>query len=156
MVAKSKVGWIIFALLIIPILVCGQGHKNNRLMNSNNDNPNIRMFNPQTIQAVQVVVQELKYSVPEQGITVGLHLLTNLNDKLLEVHLGPVWFVNEKAMDITEGDSLEIVGSMITYENEEVLIAKTIQKKGETLILRNDDGKPLWAGWMKGKGRINK
>lgn len=155
MVAKSKVGWIIFALLIIPILVCGQGHQNSRMMNSNSDSPNMRIFNPQTIQTVQVVVQELKYSVPEKGITVGLHLLTNCNDKLIEIHLGPVWFISEKDMDINEGDSLEIIGSMITYEGEEVLIAKTIQKEEETLILRNDDGKPVWAGWMKGKGRIN-
>lgn len=155
MVAKAKVGWTIFALLLIPILVCGQGNPKKGMMNWSNDTPYVRMYNPSTVQTVIVTVQELQNFVPDKGMKVGIHLVTNQNDKLLKVHLGPVWFIDNQDIKIEKGDELEIVGSLIMFEGEEVLIAKTVQKGVDIFTLRNDFGRPVWAGWMRGKGRMN-
>lgn len=155
MVSKTKVGWMIFALLLIPILVCGQGRPNRGMMNWSNDTQYVRMYNPSTVQTMIVTVQELQNFVPEKGMSVGIHLVTNYNDKLLKVHLGPVWFIDNQDIEIEKGDELEVVGSLITFKGEEVLVAKTVKKGEDILTLRNDFGRPIWAGWMRGKGRMN-
>ena len=155
MIAKTKIGWTIFALLLIPIMVSGQGRPNKGMMNMGNDTSYVRMYNPSTIQTVNVVVKEVENVTSAKGMMVGIHLLTSENDKLLKVHLGPAWFINNQDILIKKGDELKIVGSMISYEGEKVLVAKTVQLKEDILTLRNDFGKPVWAGWMKGKGRMN-
>ena len=64
----------------------------------------------------------------------------------LEVHLGPTAYLSEKKITITKGDSLEIVGSRVTLQNESVLLARRITKGATEWTLRDATGRPLWSG----------
>ncbi|GAB5410770.1 MAG: hypothetical protein BalsKO_31350 [Balneolaceae bacterium] len=157
MVSKTKVGWIIFALLIIPILVCGQGRPNGGMMKWNNDSLFVRMYNPALVQTVKVVVEEVQNFVPVKGMTVGVKLQTMANDELLSVHIGPVFYLDSEGIEFKAGEELRIEGAFAMYEEEEILIAKIIYRGEEEIVLRDDFGRPKWAGWMRGqrKGRAN-
>lgn len=155
MTAKARLGWLTIILLILPILVCAQNRPNKGMVNWSSDTPYVRMYNPQTVQTVTVTVQKVEIFSPEKGMSMGIHLTTNLNDELLDVHLGPAWFIKNQELQIIEGDELEITGSMITFEGSEALIAKTVKLKEDTLTLRDDTGRPVWAGWTRGRRMMN-
>ena len=48
-------------------------------------------------------------------------------------------------MTLSKGDTVEILGSRITINDGVVLIAREIKKDKETVTLRDDSGRPLWA-----------
>ncbi len=155
MTAKARLGWLIMILLILPVLVCAQNRPNRGMVNWSSDTPYVRMYNPQTVQTVTVVVQKVEMFTPKKGMAIGIHLTANLNDKLLDVHLGPAWFIKNQELQILEGDELEVTGSIITYDGNEALIAKTIKLEDSTLTLRDDSGRPVWAGWKRGRRMMN-
>lgn len=154
-----RIGWLTLFLLIIPVLLCAQARTNRGMNNWGNDTQYVRMFNPGTIQTLTVTVEKVETFTPQKGMALGIRLITNANDKLVAVHLGPVWFISNQDIQIEKGDTLEVIGSLIQYDGEEVLIAKTVQRGEDVLTLRNDFGRPVWAGWMRGqargRGRIN-
>ena len=154
----SKAGWIVVILILLPMLVCAQNRPNrsNRgMMNWSSDTPYVRMFDVNTIQTVTVTVEEVKTFTPKKGMSAGIHLVAKADDKTYDVHLGPSWFIENQEIEITKGDVLEITGSLIPYNDGEALIAKKITLENDEFVLRDDTGRPVWAGWRMGKGRVN-
>jgi hypothetical protein len=55
-------------------------------------------------------------------------------------------------MTIARGDEVQVVGSRISNMlGEKLIVAKTITKGSVELVLRSDQGVPVWAG--QGRGR---
>lgn len=83
----------------------------------------------------------------------GTHLTIKTSTETLEVHVGPTTFLTEQKVTVDKGDTLEIVGSRVTLDNERVFVAKSV-KKGDTLwTLRDGSGLPLWRGGRRGDQR---
>lgn len=76
---------------------------------------------------------------------VGVYLKLRTPKENIEVHLGPAWFVNEK-IKFNNNDKIEVIGSRQVYAFREIIIAKEITKDKEKIVLRKDDGTPLWSG----------
>ena len=75
----------------------------------------------------------------------GIHLTIKTESGSIDAHLGPAAFI-EKKMTLAKGDTVEIVGSRITFGDKPVIFAKTVKKGSSLLNLRSDDGTPLWRG----------
>lgn len=76
----------------------------------------------------------------------GVHLEITSDGTPFEVHLGPDFFVQAAKIELAEGDEVTIVGSVVSYQGCEVLVAKRITKGLIGLQLRDDQGRPVWAG----------
>lgn len=69
--------------------------------------------------------------------------------EIYKVELSPAWFFN---YDLHKGESIKILGSFYSQNNENFLIAREVQVGGETFRLRDGRGFPNWRGGpMKGK-----
>jgi hypothetical protein len=77
----------------------------------------------------------------------GLHMTIYSGNGQMLVHLGPVWFVENQDIEIAEGDYVIVTGSRITFNDTQVIIAKEVMKDEKVLLLRDDNGYPLWAAW---------
>jgi len=75
----------------------------------------------------------------------GVHLEMTSDGTPLEVHLGPDFFINAAKIELGEGDEVTVVGSKVSYEGKDILIAKRITKGTVGLQLRDDLGRPVWA-----------
>ncbi len=89
-----------------------------------------------TVQAVQ--------EHPGRGNHVGIHLLLKTKDSTLDVHVGPSRYIDKQGFRFSEGDAVEVIGSMT--KTKDAILAKIIKKDGKSLTLRDEGGKPLWAG----------
>ena len=110
-------------------------------------------YNPATETTVNGTVESVK-NVPSPGRGGGgLHLILAVATGPIEVHVGPASFVSSKNVTFANGDTLTVVGSKVTMEGQEVVIAREIKKGDQVLTLRDAKGFPLWSGRRGGPGR---
>lgn len=113
-------------------------------------NPNQkRLFDKSTVETFTAKVQTIQTIVKAEKKTYGIHLDVKNEQEEINVHLGPAWYLNDQKFQFSKGDELVITGSRITYVEKPAIIAIKIEKNGEILELRDDDGFPHWRGWRK-------
>jgi hypothetical protein len=112
-----------------------------------------RLYNPKTVETVSGEITSVEKITPGRGMSRGVHI-TLKTDKaeLLPVHLGPEWYIDRQTVVLKQGDKVQIRGSRITFQDKPALIAAEVTKGDETLVLRDANGVPAWAGW-RGRGR---
>jgi hypothetical protein len=110
--------------------------------------PYARYYDPAKEITVQGTVQEV---LPAQrGAATGIHLKVKWPDGILEVRIGPAWFIEQKQITFAAGDQIEATGVPTATNTGEAFIARTVKKGGSLLVLRDANGFPLWSG---GKGK---
>lgn len=120
----------------------GEGYRGN----SNEQDVGFRNADPQP----QATVKEW---ISVQGTVTAVELnalaIETTDGEIMRVELGPEHFWNAQDVIINVGDSVEISGF---YEDEVTFVAGMLTKldTGEILMLRETNGRPLWAG---GNGR---
>jgi len=75
----------------------------------------------------------------------GVHITLYSENKQVPVHLGPAWYIENQDIQISAGDYLTVIGSRVTINSDQVIIAKEITKEDKILMLRDSNGYPLWA-----------
>ena len=76
----------------------------------------------------------------------GTHVIVKTKADTLEVHVGPTAYLTEHKITLTKGDTVEILGSRVTIDDEPVLLARQITKGTDKWTLRDASGRPLWSG----------
>jgi hypothetical protein len=99
-----------------------------------------RYYDTKTVETIKGTVVDVG-TFPRGGI----HVSVKTDRGIVDAHLGPDFFVNEK-IKIAKGDAVVVVGSRVKFESKDAIIAKSVEKGGVTVLLRKDDGTPLWSG----------
>jgi hypothetical protein len=76
----------------------------------------------------------------------GTHLIVKTKADILEVHVGPTAYLTEQKITLAKDDTLEVLGSRVTIDDEPVLLARQITKGAHKWPLRDASGRPLWSG----------
>ena len=102
-----------------------------------------RMYDPATVvTACGTVTGETR--VDRGHGHKGVHLTLKTAEGEIQVHLGPDSWVDQQKVKIAKGDAITVKGSRITFEGGPAIIAQSVTKAGETLVLRDPDGVPVW------------
>jgi hypothetical protein len=102
-----------------------------------------RMYDPATVVTVSGTVTGETRVDRGRGHK-GVHLALKTADGEIPVHLGPDSWVDQQKVKIAKGDAITVEGSKVTFEGGPAIIARSVTKGGETLVLRNPDGIPVW------------
>jgi hypothetical protein len=108
-----------------------------------------RLYDTKTVESARGEVVGLEEMTPFKGMGRGVHLTLKTNGETIDVHLGPVWYIERQDTRIAAGDRIEVKGSRVIYEGKPAIIAAEIRKGDEVLVLRDADGIPKWAGWRR-------
>lgn len=106
--------------------------------------PAARRSNPVVLDAISGNVVDVYSTSFRQGQGTGLHLQLQADGEMLDVHLGPAWYIDQQGFAIEPGDVLKIKGMPFTKDGKPALIAVEIDRGEETLTLRDGEGFPLW------------
>lgn len=108
--------------------------------------PNFRMpnYNKATEAKISGMIEDVQ-QMPH-GRMMGIHIIVKTGSETVDAHLGPSDFIAGKGFTFAKGDSVEIVGSKVKMNRADAVIAREITKGGNTLTLRDQTGRPLWAG----------
>jgi hypothetical protein len=108
-----------------------------------------KMYDPKTVETVTGVVKGLDEIMPMKGMSYGVHLLLKNDSGEVAVHLGPAWYVTNQDLSIKVGDKVAVTGSRVIFEGKPAIIAAQVKKGDEVLMLRDEDGFPMWSGWRR-------
>jgi DNA/RNA endonuclease YhcR with UshA esterase domain len=111
----------------------------------------MRNYNPQTEVTVKGTVEEVQ-QLQGRNAWMGTHLLLKTDSGTMDVHVGPADYIAKNQFSFAKGDAIEVVGSKVTIQDKDALLAREIVKDGKTLVLRNAQGIPEWSG---GRRRSN-
>jgi hypothetical protein len=108
-----------------------------------------RNYDPKTEVTVKGTIEEVQQQEGRRGWT-GTHLLLKTDSGTLAVHVGPSAYIAKQQFSFAKGDAIEVLGSKVTMAGKDTLLAREITKDGKTLVLRNAQGIPEWAGgWRR-------
>jgi hypothetical protein len=74
----------------------------------------------------------------------GTHVTLKTATESIEAHLGPTVWLREQGINLTAGDTIEILGSRVTMRGGPVLLAREIKKGETTWTLRAGAGQVGW------------
>jgi hypothetical protein len=111
--------------------------------------PYARMYNTNTLETIAGEVVSVDKIMPEKNMSYGVHIVLKAEAETIPVHLGPVWYIENQDVKIEATDKVEIKGSRITFEGKPAIIAKEVKRGDEVLILRDENGFPVWSGWRR-------
>lgn len=107
-------------------------------------------YDPKTEITIQAPIEEVQQVTGKQGWN-GTHLKLMTQTGTLEVQVGPSAYVASQQFSFVKGDKIEVTGSKTTLQGTEVLLAREIRRGGKTLVLRDANGLPKWAGGRRGR-----
>lgn len=105
----------------------------------------MRYYDPKTEVTVKGTIQDVQEQAGRRG-WMGTHLVLTTDAGTLPVHVGPSAYIAKHQFSFAKGDAIEVLGSKVTIAGTETLLAREITKQGKTLVLRNAQGIPQWAG----------
>jgi hypothetical protein len=108
------------------------------------------MYDVKTVETVRGEVMTVDRITPMHGMSASVHLVVKTDKGNVSVHLGPQWYLENQDVKIEPKDKLEITGSRVTVQGQPAIIAAEVKKGDEVLKLRDESGKPVWAGWRRG------
>jgi hypothetical protein len=100
-------------------------------------------YDRQTEMKTKGIVEEINV------LTVGsrkdfTELVLKSGDDKLHIYVCPKPFQDEMGISFIKGDELAITGSKIKQETSEIILAREMVKGTDTLMFRDDKGKPVW------------
>ena len=75
----------------------------------------LRKFDPDTVEELSGVVEEMRYTGRENGEDRGVELIIKSDEELIPIHLGPAWFLDMQEGLIKKGDEITVVASRVTH-----------------------------------------
>ncbi len=103
------------------------------------------IYDPSRVKTFQGTVTEIQPGNQENPTSPDVHLLMKTNKETLEVHVAPLWYLEEHDFQIQLNDSLEVTGMRVKRRRQSILIVGEIKKGNQTLQLRDEDGYPRWT-----------
>ena len=99
-------------------------------------------YDPATETKLKGVVDQLKL-VPPSG-NKAIAYLAIKGESSPEVFLCPKSFLDQMGMDFKAGDEVSVTGSKVKKDGADLILAREVEKGGDTFTLRFKDGKPAW------------
>jgi hypothetical protein len=88
-------------------------------------------------------VEDLK--VPEKGHEKEIvHLVMKNGDETVDIYLCPKSFMDDMGVTFSKGDEIAFTGSKVKQGGADMVLAREVIKGQDTLVLRDDKGKPVW------------
>ena len=110
-----------------------------------------RMYRTQSVETITGKVMSVNNVTSPRNVYGGLHLRVKTAKEDIDVHLGPIWYINNQNIKINLQDKIRVRGWRITTEGNPAIVAAQMTKGDQVITLRNPDGSPLWSG--KGRWR---
>jgi len=100
-------------------------------------------YDSQTETKTKGVIEEIKiFSLGKR--TDYTEAIIKNGDAMLQIYLSPKPFQDEMGISFAKGDEIAVTGSKVKQEDADVILAREIVKGTDTLMFRDDKGKPVW------------
>ncbi|ALA59636.1 hypothetical protein [Nitrospira moscoviensis] len=146
---------LVLVLLIFPLFQ-GGGAPTSQLVPVTHEVPyqsvteSERIYHEDRARTIRGVIQDQETVKLKDDAQFARLQLKTPDDRVIPVHLGPSWFMEENrhVMELDVGREIEVQGSFETIAGQSVFVAARLynDRREEGMRLRRDDGMPAWVG----------
>ncbi len=79
----------------------------------------------------------------------SIHLTLKTDKGPVEVFVAPEKFLKEMEISFAKGETIEVVGSQFSIDGNAILLAREVTRNADVVTIRDEQGKPVWVGWIK-------
>jgi hypothetical protein len=103
------------------------------------------IYNPATVTHIDGVIAAVR-TVPT-GPLAGVHVVVKTKTGNTEVYLAPSDFLRIFRVSFPVGNEIEVIGSKVKVENNDVILSRDIAIGAATISLRDANGAENWKNW---------
>ncbi len=103
-----------------------------------------RPFDMESLEEVTGKIVEVIYSKESSYDSRGVILFLSVKEEILEVHLGPSWYIKRQFKSFKHGEEITVTGSEVGYGNKEIIVAQILERGNKKFQLRDQQGSPFW------------
>jgi hypothetical protein len=134
-----KTGAVIFWIPLFVLLCVSPGLAQKALL----DDGGLPKYDLHTETKIKGVVETVNL------LSVGTRkdfteLVIKTGDDSSHIYLCPKPFEEEMGISFTKGDQIAVTGSKVKQDTADVILARELVKGSDTLLFRDDKGKPVW------------
>ena len=105
--------------------------------------PSSPKYEVQTETKMTGTVDEVR--LPSSAKAIVYLLMKTGTDTTVEVYLCPKSFLDDLGVTFAKGDQIILAGSRVKQGEADIILAREIVKGADTVVLRDDKGKPVWS-----------
>lgn len=110
------------------------------------DSPYARLYDPAREQTISGQVVRVETAAPAQGMALGMQMMIQTDDdKTTRVLVGPEWYLSRQDVEMQENIRVQVLGALAELNGQPVFVAREVQVGGQTLVLRDGKGTPMWS-----------
>ncbi len=107
------------------------------------------IYNPFTETTLTGTVQEVNRCTC--GPFSSTYVTLNTNQGRTTVQLAPSQYLSQNQLQIKRGDQIQVIGSRLNVNGNDVLLARLVSNGQRTVALRTPQGTPQWTGAQTGQ-----
>jgi hypothetical protein len=73
-----------------------------------------------------------------------VRLVISDGDPPLRVELAPGWYLDQQGLRFSKDDRVTIEGTKVEQDGKSVVVARSVRTDNQTVILRDEEGRPRW------------
>lgn len=123
-----------FALLCTVPLLAQKSHE-----------ANPPKYDVRTETKLKGTVEEVRLP-PKGSEKEAAHLLVKTGADTADVYLCPASFLDDMGVSFSKGEEIALTGSKVKQGETDLILAREVVKGTDTLVLRDEKGKPVWSG----------
>jgi hypothetical protein len=100
-------------------------------------------YDAQTETKMKGTVDEVK--LPASAKEIVYLVIKTGGDASVQVYLCPKSFLDDMGVTFAKGEEITLTGSKVKQGDADLILAREIAKGTDTLVLRDDKGKPVWS-----------
>lgn len=117
------------------------------------ETPYGRLYDSTKEHTVHGKVVRVGTRAPMPGMASGIQLQVQTDETTtMQVHVGPEWYLERQEIELRAHDAVQVTGALAEVDGQPVLLARTVALHGDTLLLRDTQGQPVWSALRSGSG----
>ena len=101
-------------------------------------------YDLQTETKVKVTIDDVILP-PKGSEKLPVHLRVKAGNDVIDVYVCPKSFLDDMGITFAKGEEIVLTGSKVKDGDADLVLAREIVKGTDTVVLRDDKGKPVWS-----------
>ena len=102
-------------------------------------------YDQSTVTTISGTIQSVDTLTGRRGNIHMIQLTVKDSSGTVAVNVGPSFYLDEQKISFKVGDTVEVTGSKVQFNGTDVILAAKVKDGDNTITLRDDSGRPVWA-----------
>ncbi len=101
-------------------------------------------YDQSTVTTVSGTIQSIDTLSGRGGMFHLIQIVVKDSAGSINASVGPTSYLDDQKVAFKVGDTVEVTGSKVQFNGNDVILSAQIKDNGKTVVLRDENGRPVW------------